>query len=156
LTASDRPSSFSVTRRFFEMGGSLAELLAERGPLAELFLADGLVERAHRDGVARLLPLRDDDVCALGPTITDGRADGREDRVLGVELAKLVLDGVVGRVGDEGLMVVVGVLVLLDERDELVDALFGGGHRHGRVGETTNRIQRGSHGASSIHVTRLS
>ena len=81
----------------------LPRSLQRCGPRAELFLVDGLVERAHRNRVARLLPRRDRG---------DRRADALQEVVIRVELAQLVLEGVVRGVADERRAVVVSVLVL--------------------------------------------
>src|SRR5262249_47733142 len=97
-----------------------AELVAPRRPLPELALVHHFVERAHRDRVPGLGPLRDRRL--------RHRADRTEQRVARIELAELVLERVVGHVGDEGLLVVVGRAVLRGELGELVDALLR--HRH--------------------------
>src|SRR5262249_49411595 len=91
----------------------LRELLAAGEPGAQLALGDGLVERAHGDLVARLGPLGDE---LAG-------ADLGEHRVRGVEVAELVLEGVVGGVGDLGVPGVVAGPVLLQAPGQGVGAL---------------------------------
>ncbi len=93
------------------------ELLAPGEPRVELVGGDGLVERPHGDLVPRLRPL----VHQLA------RAHPREDGVGGVEGAEVVLEGVVGGVGDLRVAGVVAGAVLLEPAAQLVGAGAEGG-----------------------------
>ena len=88
------------------------EAVATHDPLLELVGVGHLVERPHRDLVAGLFPV----------VRGDGAAHLGQDGVGGSQATKLVLERVVGLVGDGRLPLVVPLPVLREPLGELGDA----------------------------------